>query len=294
MLLKMKLLAIAIVLAPILTAAQTPAPASAAAVWNALSAPAMDPAKSAHVENVTIARDAVHITLTDGTIQFTQPANGVVFGAVFHGNGRVQVEPPNAIEAQQLKLFTKQVRLDLPFTDATFSFTDGLADDLAKQLKWQAAGPASDDLYANRQKAREDLGEAALPRLLQGMLAADRVRTAYFLADLKVAGKGWVEFRYNALDPEEVRVIRWVNVGPFKLDDTWMHFPAHGRSFQDAWKDPLALEDFAIRSYSINANVTSGADLSATTKLTLEPKLAGQSVLTFVFPSTTTRICWRM
>jgi len=52
MLLKTKLLAIAIVLAPILTAAQTPDPASAAAVWNALSAPAMDPAKSAHVENV--------------------------------------------------------------------------------------------------------------------------------------------------------------------------------------------------------------------------------------------------
>src|SRR5260370_38193216 len=49
---KTKLLAIASVLAPILTAAQTPAPASAAAVWNALSAPAMDPAKSAHVENV--------------------------------------------------------------------------------------------------------------------------------------------------------------------------------------------------------------------------------------------------
>ena len=264
---------------------QTAAPSDAAAVWNALSSPAMDTTKYAHVENVTIVRDAMHITLTDGTIQFTRPVNGIAFGAVFHGKGRVQVEPPNAIEAQQLKLFTKQVKLDMPFTDATFSFTDGLVGDLAKQAKWQASGLPSDDLYANRQKAREDLGEAALPRLLAGILAADRVRTAYFLADLKIGGKDWVEFRYDALDPEEVQVVRWADVGPFKLDDTWMHFPARSRSFQDAWKDPLALEDFAIRAYAINANVTSGAELSASTKLTLEPRLAGQSMLTFQLDS---------
>lgn len=274
----------ALALVPTISAAQTPAASSAATVWNALSSPTMDPARSAHVENVTIARDAIHITLTSGTIQLTQPVNGSVFGAAFHGSGRVQLDPPNAIEAQQLKLFTKQGKLDLLFTDATFSFTDGLVDDLAKQLKWQPSAAAGDDLYANRQKAREDLGEAVLPRLLAGLLAADRVRTAYFLADVK-AGKGWVEFQYDALDPEEVKVVHWADVGPFKLDDTWMHFPAHNRSFQDAWKDPLAMEDFAIRSYNINAAVTSGADLSATTKLTLEPRLAGQSVLTFQFDS---------
>lgn len=279
------LLASISILVPTLVIAQSPPPPSASAVWNALSAPAMDPARSAHVENVTIARDAIHITLTDGTIQLTQPVNGEVFGAAFHGKGRVQVEPPSAIEAQQLKLFTKEVRLDLPFTDATFSFTDGLVGELAKQVKWQLSTASADDFYANRQKAREDLGEAALPRLLAGLLAADRVRTAYFLADLKVAGKDWVEFHYDALDPEEIKVVRWVNVGPFKLDDTWMHFPAGKRSFQDAWKDPLAMEDIAIRSYNINATVTSGADLSATTKLTLEPRLAGQSVLTFEFDS---------
>src|SRR2546425_2686136 len=30
---------------------------------------------------------------------------------------------------------------------------------------------------SNRQKTREDLGEAAVPRLLQGILSADRART---------------------------------------------------------------------------------------------------------------------
>jgi Peptidase family M1 domain len=265
--------------------AQTPGPSAVASAWNALSAPAMDPSKSAHAENVEIVRDRIHITLTDGTIQFVQPVNGVTFGAAFRGHGQVIVDPPNPIEAQQLRLFIKQDKIALTFTDATFSFTDGLLDEVAKQVKWQASAGSTEDLYANRQKTREDLGEAALPRLLQGILSAERVRTAFFLADLKITGKDWVEFHYQALDPEEIRVSRWTDVGPFKIDDTWLHFPAHNVSSAEAWKDPMAKEDFAIRGYNLNASVTSGAELSATTKVTIEPRLAGQRVLVFDFDS---------
>lgn len=99
---------VSLLLACSVASAQTPPPAPASAVWATLSAPSMDPAKSAHVGNIVINRDRVHITLVDGTIQFTQAANNVVFVAVFHGQGRLQADPPNAIEAQQLRLFTKQ------------------------------------------------------------------------------------------------------------------------------------------------------------------------------------------
>src|SRR5713101_1936579 len=188
---------------------QTPAPLPPASAWNALSSPAMDSSKSARMENVEIVRDRIHITLTDGTIQFAQAANGVVFGATFHGKGRVQVDPPNSIEAQQLRLFTKQDKLDMTFTDATFSFTDGLADEVAKQVKGQASGPSSDDSYAKRQQEREDLGAQYLPRLFKSVMSGDRKRTAYFLADLKTKEKGWVEVRDDAMQLEEIRVGRW-------------------------------------------------------------------------------------
>jgi hypothetical protein len=261
-------------------AAQTPAGSAAATVWSALSAPAMDPTKSAHAENVDILRDRFRVNLTDGTIQFAQPVNGVVFGAVFHGKGRLQADPPNPQEAQQLRLFTRQDRLNVEFSEATFSFTDGLLDEVAKQVKWQATGPAADDLYAKRQKEREDLGESSMPRLLQSILSADRARTAYFLADVKT-DKGRVEVHDDALAPEDMAVGRWVDVGPFKIFDTWMSFPAGGRTSADAWKDPQAKEDFVIRSYKIDAAVTAGAELNATAHLDLEPRLAGQSVLIF-------------
>lgn len=265
--------------------AQTPAASPAASVWNALSAPTMDPSKSAHTQNVGIVRDRVHITLLDGTIQFAQPANGVVFGAVFHGNGRVQADPPNPIEAQQLRLFTKQDKLDMTFTEATFSFTDGLLDEVARQVKWQASGPSSDDLYAKRQQEREDLGESALPRLLQGVLSADRAGTAFFLADLKISGKNWVEFQDDALDPEEIGVARWVDVGTFKHRDIWTSFPAGGKTSAEAWKDPQAKEDFSIRAYHIDVAVTSGAELNATTRVEIAPRLSGQTVLIFELDS---------
>jgi hypothetical protein len=102
----------------------SPGGSAAATVWNALSAPVMDPARSAHAQNLEIVRDRIRITLIDGTIQLTQPVNGVTFGAAFRGKGRVQVDPPNSVETQQLRFFTKQEKIDFSFTDATFSFTE--------------------------------------------------------------------------------------------------------------------------------------------------------------------------
>jgi Peptidase family M1 domain len=250
-------------------------------VWSAVAGPAMDPAKVALTENVEIVRDRVHITLVSGTIQFGQPANGVVFAAVFHGEGRVKVDPPNAIEAQQLQLFTKQDKIDYKFSEATFSFTDDLMEEVGKQVKWKGGGAASDDLYNNRQKFREDMGQAVIPRLVQGIMSTDRKRSAYFLADLKTDEKHWVIIEDDAQEPEEITIGRWVDVGPVRNLDTWMQFPAGGRSSADAWKDPLAKRDFSIPRYSIDANVTSGAELSATTKVDLEPRLDGQIVLVF-------------
>ncbi len=258
-----------------------PAGASAAGVWSALSAPAMDPAKYAHVENVSIVRDRIHITLTDGTIQFTQPVNGVVFGAVFHGNGRLQADPPNPIEAQQLRLFTKQDKLDMNFTDATFSFTDGLLDEVAKQVKWRDSGPSGDDLYAKRQQEREELGAEYLPRLFKSVLSGDLKRTAYFLADFKTKEKGWVEVRDDATQLEEIRIGRWADLGGFKEHDYWMHFPADGRDPRHAYDDPAARMDYLIPGYQINADVAENAELNVTTKTTVQPRYSGERVLLF-------------
>ena len=267
------------------SAAGVSAQSDTGGVWNTLSAPAMDAKKGATVENVQIVRDRAKITLVNGTIQFTQPANGVVFGAVFHGEGRLQVEPPNPTEVQQLRLFTKQDKLDMTFSEATFSFTDGLLDEVGKQVKWKDGG-AADELYAKRQQEREDVGAEYLPRLYKGVMSPDRKRTAYFLADLKTKDKSWVEVRYDAMQPEEVRVGRIVDVGGSKELDYWMNFPADGRDPRHAYDDPSARQDFLIPDYQLNTSVSEGAELSATAHVTVQPRYSGERVLLFTWTRT--------
>lgn len=242
----------------------------------------MDPARFTRVENVEIVRDRVRIKLLSGTLQFAQPANGVVFGAVFHGEGRLLAEPPNPTEAYQLFLFTKQqAKLDMAFTEATFSFTDGLLEEVSRQVVKWVQGPPADDLYVHRQKEREDLGAAYLPRLFKSVLSPDRKRTAWFLADLKTHDKGWVEVRYDAMQPEELRVGRWGDVGPVKIPDIWMNFPAGSRNARHVYDDPAERMDFLIPSYSIDVTPEQNADLSATAKVAVEPRFSGERVLLF-------------
>jgi len=260
-------------------AAQDPAQ-----MWNALAQAAFDPGKSATVENVLLTRDRIRITLSSGTIQFSQPVNGVVFGAAFRGRGRVQLDPPTPSEAQQLALFTGRESLDMELTEAVFAFSDDTFAQLATELKWQAAaeGNALAKLYAERQQEREDVGAEILPRLFASLLSGDRKRTALFAADLKTRDKGWVHFRLDALNPEEVTVGRWVSWGPVTLFDAWLSFPAGGRSSSEAFRNPLARDDYRIRSYKIDAAVTVGAELRATARVLLEPRADGDRALSFV------------
>jgi hypothetical protein len=255
-----------------------------ASIWNSLSAPAMDPSRTAITENVEIVRDRVHINLVSGTIQFLKPVNGIVFGAVFHGEGRAQADPPNPIEARQLQLFTKQDKLSMAFTDATFSFTDGLLDEVARQVKWKDGG-SGDDLYARRQQEREDLGAEYLPKLFKSVMSPDHKRTAYFVADLKTKEKGWIEVRDDATEFEEIRVGRWTEVFGGKLQDYWMMFPSGGRDPRHVYDDPSARQDFLVLDNQISTTVTEGAELFATARLTVQPRYAGEQVLLFTLDS---------
>lgn len=251
-------------------------------VWNALSQAAFDPAKSAPAENVILQRDRLRITLLSGTIQFSQPANGVVFGAAFRGKGRVQLTPPNAMEAQQMFRFLGNVALELEFSEATFSFNDGTLEEVARQVKW-SSGAAEDlaSLYNSRQREREDVGAELLPRLFKGVLSADRARTAFFAADLKTSDQGWIHVRFDALDPEEITVGRWKNWGGATLFDTWQHFPAGNRSSSEAFRDPLAREDVNVTAYKIDATASASAELKATTNVHLEHRVTGERALLF-------------
>ncbi|HEV2616827.1 MAG TPA: M1 family aminopeptidase [Candidatus Acidoferrales bacterium] len=263
--------------------AQSATAQDATTAWNAVTQTSFDSEKTASVEGVTIVHDRIRITLKEGSISFSGRADGVVFGAAFKGRGTIEIAPPNALEAQQLELFTKQKTLNMDFTEATFSFTDDTFEQVAKQVKWTNGATADlENLYNNRQRAREDLDAEIVPRLFEGVLDGDRSQTAYFAADMKTNSEGWVLARYDALQPEEISVGRYVSRGSYALlFDTWMSFPAGNVNASQAYEQPTSKDIFAVHGYQIDASVTSGADLSATTKVNLEYQKAGERVLVF-------------
>ncbi|MBZ5499917.1 MAG: hypothetical protein LAP85_26255 [Acidobacteriia bacterium] len=259
----------------------------AAALWQQIGQAPFDTEKSAAVENVTLVRDRIRITLATGTIQFSNPAQDIVYGAAFRGKGRIEVKPPTPQEAQQLRLFTGQESLAMDFTEATFTFSDGTYEEVARQVHWSPTpDKAYGELYLRRQQEREDIGFSVVPRLFKSILSGDRKRTALFVADLKTSEKGWIHASTDALSLEEITVGRYADYGPVVRLDTWLSFPAGERGAAEAYADPLAREDFDIKKFHIDAKVTAGAELSAVTQVALAEKAAGERVLLFNLDAT--------
>ncbi|MGB6429143.1 MAG: M1 family aminopeptidase [Candidatus Acidiferrales bacterium] len=256
----------------------SPTSAHAAAVWSAITDPAMDAAKTTVAENLVLTRDRIRITLTKGTLEFTAPVEGRPFGAIFRGQGLVEIAPPNAIEQQQLHMYTGQDSLSMTFTDGVLWFTDKTYDEIGAETRWRSTGAPADTLFAERTK-REGSPRALL---LKGILSLDHERTALFEADLNTEPKGWIQVKDDAQEPEEISAGRWVRpFGEWEFE-TWMSFPARNRSAQAAFMYPLGKADFHIASYEIDARVTGGAELEATVRAHLDMQASGENVLSFV------------
>jgi len=78
--------------------------------------------RAAKVENLVLTRDAARFTL-DGWVFLKADVRGVVSQAQFFGKGRFQLDPPIAMEKQQVRRFTGADALDAAFKSAGFTFT---------------------------------------------------------------------------------------------------------------------------------------------------------------------------
>jgi hypothetical protein len=255
-------------------------------VWKALETAAFDSEKAADVRDIALSRDRIRITLIEGRIQFTPPVRGVVFGAAFRGKGRVKVTPPTAPETQQVWLHTGQETLDLEFTDAAFVFSDETFDQIGRGATWRTEpGTQLAEIYADRQRQREECGAELLPRLFRSIVSADRSRSSFFFAELKTEKKGWIYVGLDALAAEDVQAGQWkLWDGGARRPDAWLEFPAGGRSAAEAFREPLAKADFLIRSTSIDTEVD-GTELIATARVSVQRIAPGLRVLVFMLDS---------
>ena len=107
----------------------------AAALYLELSQVTLDPARVYRVREAALDRSAIHITLEDGTIAFTQDVMGRVTGAFFEGDGEVLLAPPNEVERKSMSQFTGMAILEERFETAYFRFNDDVMTELRPSLR---------------------------------------------------------------------------------------------------------------------------------------------------------------
>jgi hypothetical protein len=253
----------------------------AAAIWTAASRATLDAAKSASVANLTIVRDCMRITLLSGTLEFSQPVNGRVFAAVFRGQGRLQMSVADPREVQQLRLFSDQDSVDLPFSEAVLNFSTDVFGELAPKLSWSPSAENIDSAYQNWAQYREEHAFPLTPRVMQSLLSSDGKRDAFLIADIKSSDRGWMIASYDARDHEEMGLLHWADRDyPGQLD-TWLSFPAGNRTASEAFHDPLEKSAYSIQAYQIDAHLAADAELSATSTVQFQPLVSGDRAFLF-------------
>jgi len=111
-----------------------PAP-SAGDLYRQLRTVGLDGSRVFRVREMSLDRSAVHITLEDGTIAFTEDVLGRVTGAFFEGDGEVLLAPPTRMERASMALFTGAAILEEKFGTAYFRFSDDTYTEMQPQLR---------------------------------------------------------------------------------------------------------------------------------------------------------------
>lgn len=162
-----------------------------------ISASRLDVPRAVSLKNVKLAMGPGTLRLDDGVLIPATAAGGSTAEMVFLGKGRIEVEPPDAIEAGQLELFTGAARLDEEFKEAVFVISLDAA--VAAMLRKPAAQPdaellgRAEALYKDWKKR----GEREYMNVNRGLLLdalQDPVSSGYFASFFRGGERG--EFFY--------------------------------------------------------------------------------------------------
>lgn len=254
-------------------AAQAPLPPPASAMYHALLNPVVGASDVYQIRDVSIQREDIHITLSDGTIGLMRAVDGHVTGAVFEGVGEVLLVPPNRAERTSLALFTGSAVLEQKFTSAYFRFFD---DNLVEELRSGFRSTEDVDEFLGRwEQPLKSLAPAGALQILEAMNNAQDPASRFLLFRLGGTELGTFDVIFDATAPEQIRVAQERLNGNAVFYDTWVSFPV--RSDREAGEQSAGLSArFELSDYKLRARVQPPTDLSVEGELTLTPHGSGQ------------------
>jgi hypothetical protein len=252
--------------------AKTPGPAES--LYLKLRSVGLDRARVYKVREASLERGAVHISLDEGTIAFTEDTGGHITGAFFKGDGELLLFPPNTTERASLALFTGAAILEERFSTAYFRFNDNVFGELQPVMR-TAEDTAS---FAEWNLTAHDLATEDALRLLfsfsRDLPPADKpAANDHFLHGYLQGNKlGAFDVRYDSLLPEQISAGQHRTAQGEDFYNVWVSFPAAARAGgaitdRDADADPVP--DVGVSHFEIQAEIKPPTGLEATAVLSI-------------------------
>ena len=262
----------------------------------------LDPARVYQVRGASLERSAVHITLEDGTIAFTEDVLGRVTGAFFEGDGEILLTPPNEVERKSMSLFTGMAILEERFATAYFRFNDDTMMELRPDLR---AADNAEQFVARWGETARNLAQADAMRLL---LSFSRALPAAAAASSPHSGRiallgdrllharlqgtklGMFDVYFDSMAAEQVLVGQARTVeGGVTYYDVWTSFaPIAARQAQNLLEQSTEsesprprTESIAVRRYEIAVDVKPPKQIHAEARLQLDVTRGDERALLF-------------
>jgi hypothetical protein len=268
------------------SAAQNPAPQPAStqqavaiptvptdprALYDALNALRPDGARVYTVKDLTLRRDVVSFTFTEGKLAFLEPLGGRITGAVFSGRGHVIATPHERGERRSLAQFIGVPILDQAFSDVYIRFDDDTAAELQRQLATDSVEPSNDPAFTEHWiPLTAGLAPTHSLRTMVDWLATEPVPYFYVLLQTNTAGP--VEVSVDNRREEQVTIGQPRFTDGVRSFDVWA-------SFQTADSPPARTEAFLPVEYRVDSSIADDLSLQGKTTLHLRVGRAGERVV---------------
>ena len=258
--------------------------------------------KTFHFDNAAVPLDAATFVFQKGTLTFLSPVNGLVTGAIFIGEGHVNLKPFNAMDTQELKRRVGSPEFDEDFTEIVLRFTGKehkiFLQGLGSEVDTPAEAVTAFGNWREKMRRRREVPQGFSEYLLHGEdmdnIDADLLAAVYnpshppFL-NAYIRGKKHKDLRFfirtrvGALpqldSPEEVALINYdpeaMDDGVWYLDHLRVEYQNHTASSQEDRRL------FATSSYKIETVISKNGHLFSSATITFQPLIPGERVLKF-------------
>jgi len=234
-------------------AAESPAEKPAEALYLQLRQVRLDPARVYRVRGAALDRSAIHISLEDGTIAFTEDVMGRITGAFFEGDGEVLLTPKTRVERNSMSLFTGMAILEEHFATAYFRFNYDAAAELRPDLR--AADNQKELIEQFMQRwgtTAQNLANADAMRLLLTFSRMLPVTGATSAAELAAEPEATDRFLHARLQGTKLGVfdIYFDSAAAEQVQAGQMKTADHGDQYYDVWTSfsPVDYESLQTRT----------------------------------------------